>query len=196
MQRKHIWHHPVIFLAICIAIMIGTRSSLFRSHWEVPDFTLAAFFLAGVYMRKYIYSIILLTGVVLIDFVSIKNGVSSWCVTPAYAYLVPTYLSLWWGGTHFRNLRISSIHQLLALIGIVFLCGTLAFWISTGSFYLFSGYYDSTVFVEKFYRAHYNFPKYLGSVFLYVSIFALATNFVQIISGSFGPSMQQLKKRN
>jgi hypothetical protein len=131
----------VIGVLFVIAMWL-TRSHEIVSVLKFPDVTLAAFFLAGIFTRRSFTPALLLINAALIDYVAIVHGgVSDYCVTPAYVFLIPTYLTLWGCGRWvqlqpvgtWRSLMRSAIALSLGVLG--------AFFISNASFYAFSGYF-------------------------------------------------------
>ncbi len=78
-----------------------------------------------------------------IDYLAIAyGGVSSWCVTPAYPLLIPTYGTLWLGGRLCRHQALDKITGVAAIFGTLLASTSIAFLISNLSFYAWSGYFD------------------------------------------------------
>ena len=102
-------------LAACVALMIVTRGKHLGIGFNLPDATLAIFFIAGIYLRRIAYPVLLMAAATLIDYFAVRHGASGWCITPAYAFLIPTYLTMWCGGKFFASLDIASVRQ-----GLVF----------------------------------------------------------------------------
>lgn len=159
-------------LAACVAVMIGTRGKHFGVGFNLPDATLAIFFIAGIYLRQIAYPVLLMASATMIDYFSVQNGASSWCITPAYLFLIPTYLTMWFGGKTFSSLDIASIGQGLAFGAELFTSSALAFTISSGGYYLFSGHFAEPTVAEFIQRALQYSPSYIGNVFIYM-IFAI-----------------------
>jgi hypothetical protein len=131
----------------------------------LPDATLAIFFLGGLYLRNYLITPIFLLTAGASDYFSIQNGVSSWCITPAYLLLIPTYLIMWAGGRRFSNLKNESLRTTLPTLII---CSTLAFFVSSGGYYIFSGRYQGEqIFIKFSYALANYYPAYVGSALLY-----------------------------
>ncbi|GAB6068725.1 hypothetical protein JCM13664_20460 [Methylothermus subterraneus] len=125
-----------------LALMAATRFHHFGSVQTLPDASLAAFFLAGLAGSPRWGFVALVAAAGLIDWLAIRyGGVSGWCVTPAYLFLVPTYATLWLGGRLGRKLGGAG-----AIFGILAGSTLLAFLISNLSFYAFSGYFATTGF--------------------------------------------------
>jgi len=162
----------VLFLTLIFLI----RGPFLDSMVHIPDPTLSLFFIAGVYLRVWQVPIVLLAGAGLTDFYSFQSGVNTFCLSPAYPFLIPTYLSLWFGGKLFQNFEINSAEFTVKLIGVLFAATLLAFLISSGGFYLWSGRFENLTWVDFGGRIIKYFPSYNGMTFLYITI---AVVFVQ-----------------
>jgi hypothetical protein len=149
-----------------IALMVLTRFHHFGDLLHLPDASLAVFFFAGFYRKKSFF-VFLLAMAALIDYIAIKNGVSDWCVSPAYIFLIPTYAVMWLAGRHcstFQSLKISALATSICLVA---LATSAAFIISNGGFYLFSGRFDDLSLVDYFVRVVQYYPSYLSAALIY-----------------------------
>ena len=87
---------PTIALFLLMAL---TRTSHFGSAISLPDATLAIFYLLGLFSGGLISIGILMAEAGLIDYLAITQaGVSDYCISPAYVFLVPTYLAMYAAG--------------------------------------------------------------------------------------------------
>jgi hypothetical protein len=80
-------------------LMAATCSHHFATALHVPDASWAVFFVAGFYLRPLwtFPALLALAGVS--DYVAITSfGVSDFCMSPAYGFLLPAYGSLWFAG--------------------------------------------------------------------------------------------------
>lgn len=133
-----------LFVAL-VALMLATRFHHFGTALHLPDASMAIFFLGGLYLRKHwqFAVFVLLAGV--IDWAAVSlAGVSDFCVTPAYSFLLPAYAVLWYGGrlcTDRVQLTWTSA-ALTLLAGLV--CASLSFAISNGAFYWIGGRHPDT----------------------------------------------------
>lgn len=160
-----------------IGAMLLTRFHHFGSALSLPDASLAVFFFAGFYPRKILLPLLMLEAV-LIDYIAIANGTSGWCVSPAYVFLIPTYAVMWGAGRLTQALHYSTTKN--AVISAVFMVSatTLAFLISNGSFYFFSGKFDAMLIAEYTSKVMHYFPAYISSTLLYtLAGFAIKTLF-------------------
>jgi hypothetical protein len=126
-------------ILILIAIMAATRIHHFGSALSLPDASLAVFFLMGLLSgnRWLLGLLLLLAG--LLDYIAINQfGVSDWCISPAYIFLIPTYAILWFAGRYCSRFKSMIFKNLALQFGVLFLATSTAFVISNASFYLLS----------------------------------------------------------
>ena len=99
MHAKRLSRSELAIACALAALMAATRFHHFGSAFHLPDASLAVFFLGGLYLRRTAAFGAYIGLAALLDYVAIVHGgVSDWCVTPAYAFLLPTYACLWWAG--------------------------------------------------------------------------------------------------
>jgi len=164
-----------------IALMVMTRFHHFGDVLHLPDASLAVFFFAGFYRKKALFGFLLALAA-LIDFVAIKNGTSSWCVSPAYVFLIPTYAVMWFAGRYCSTVKAMRIAELTKSVGLLLLATSVAFAISNGSFYLFSGRYGDVSLGDYFVRVAQYYPSYVGAALMYtVAGYAIVKLFSSLI---------------
>ena len=147
-----------------IALMALTRFHHFGDVLHLPDATLAVFFFAGFYRKKALFPfLVVLAG--LIDTIAISNGTSSWCVSPAYVFLIPTYAVMWFAGRYCSTFKMT---ELLMQFGVITLATSAAFAISNGSFYVLSGRYPDLSWGQYFSRVAMYYPLYVSSALVYI----------------------------
>ena len=149
-----------------IALMVMTRFHHFGDVLHLPDASLAVFFFAGFYRKKALLGFLLALAA-LIDYVAIENGTSSWCVSPAYVFLIPTYAVMWFAGRYCSTFKAMNIAELAKSAGLLMLATSAAFAISNGSFYLFSGHYEDVSLAGYFVRVAQYYPSYVGAALIY-----------------------------
>ena len=148
------------FAAIFI-LMAATRMH-FSGH--LPDASLAAFLLAGFVLDSPIAFAVLLLEAGALDYLAIsKFGVSDFCVTPAYWFLIPAYGIVWQAG---RSLAAKANAARFSIIPLLAL--TAAFLISNGAFFLFSGKFGNTGIVEYAASVAKYYPPYVLGTYLYL----------------------------
>jgi hypothetical protein len=150
-----------------IALMALTRFHHFGDVLHLPDASLAVFFFAGFY-RKKVFFVFLLALAGLIDYVAIANGTSSFCVSAAYVFLIPTYAVMWFAGRYCAASKSLKMADLAMQFGLITLATSTAFAISNGSFYLFSGRYPDLSWGQYFSRVAMYYPPYVSSALLYM----------------------------
>ncbi len=171
-----------------VILMVMTRYSAFHT-WGLPSATLAVFFVAGIYLRQYLFPVLLIATAGLTDYFSIQAGTSDWCITPAYMFLIPTYLSLWFAGRQFEELEIHTFKELSQLTLFLFLSTTAAFIISTGSYHMLSGRYDDVPVLEQVVNSMKYYPRYIGGAFFYMGIFLASMKVKSCLADASGSSM-------
>lgn len=125
---------------VLTTLMLMTRSHHFATAIHLPDASLAVFFLAGRYLRQWWTIIVYFLLALITDYFVIHyQGVSNYCFTVSYAFLLPTYASLWVGGFYTRQLSFLQFNGLTGLVTIVAFSTAIAFFISNTSFYWLSG---------------------------------------------------------
>ena len=124
-------------LVVLMMLMAATRTSHFGNTVVLPDVTLAAFFFAGLWLNGRAPFAILMAEAVLIDYWAITQlGVSDFCISPAYLFLLPCHAVLWQAGRMARQWPLVNVvnaaKQLLSLGAAI----VLAFIVSNGSFFV------------------------------------------------------------
>lgn len=147
-----------------MALMAVTRGHHFASIEHLPSASWAVFFLAGFYLRRAWVFAALLAEAAFIDYAAITwGGVSSFCVTPAYAFLLPAYGSLWLAGRWFAQRYALSWKTLLPFGGSLLVGTTASELFSSGGFYFLGGRYPDPTLVEFGARLLKYFPQMLQS---------------------------------
>lgn len=152
-----------------IALMAATRMHHFGTPLHLPDASLAVFLLAGFFIASPVLFGALLLEAGLLDYVAITHfGVSDYCVTSAYGFLIPTYAVMWYAGRHYARIHQHSWRSLGVFAGLSFAATSVAFFISSGSFYLFSGRFPALSVAEYAHRVAQYYLPYLSGVAVYL----------------------------
>lgn len=160
---------PFLLSAVLIALMGVTRMHHFGSSLHLPDASLAVFLLAGFLVASPLLFGVLLAEAALLDYVAITHmGVSDYCVTAAYWFLIPTYAVLWVAGRAYAKHHQDSLRSLGLFSAISFAAVSAAFFISNGAFYLFSGRYPDMNISEYAARVAQYYVPYLTSAVIYL----------------------------
>ncbi|MGH8647004.1 MAG: hypothetical protein ACREX4_22120 [Gammaproteobacteria bacterium] len=174
----------VMIVLTLAALMAATRSHHFAATLHLPDASWAVFFLAGFYLRPlWVFPALLaLAGVS--DYVAIAwLGVSDFCASPAYGFLLPAYGALWLAGRWYAGRHRSALSTLVPLAGSVVFGAAVCEIISSGGFYFFSGRFAETSLVELGLRLAKYFPPALVSLAFWMGI-AIVVHIVFTLAGS------------
>jgi hypothetical protein len=170
MPRKISTQSLAIALAIALMVIV-TRGHHFASINVLPSASYAAFFIAGYYLRSSIMFVILLALCAGLDMAAVTwGGVSNFCVTPAYGFLLPAYGTMWLAG---RWTAVNTSWQsgsLFKLAGVVVVSSAIAELFSSGGFYFFGGRYENPTLVEFGARLVKYYPKQLEAVAFWVVV--------------------------
>lgn len=135
----------IAFAILIMSLMIvATRghSSWVSAFVHLPDFTLPALFIAGVYLRNILVPIFLIALAMGVDwYVITYNSVSDFCVTDAYSMLVPAYLAMYFGGSMLNSLTTDSAKSFVNISAVVMTAGFTSWLISSASFYWMAPYF-------------------------------------------------------
>ena len=174
-----------IITLLLAAVMAATRWHHFGSAFSLPDASLAVFFLAGFYLRSPLFFAGLLAEATLIDFLAVTvGGVSDFCISPAYIFMIPTCAVLWFAGRWYAARHRQTWSTLLPLGGALLMSVGAAFLISDGSFYLFSGRLPDMGAADYFTQAIRHFPSYALHTALYVLLAAIVHVVAIVATGS------------
>ena len=150
-------------------LMAATRMHHFGSALHLPDASLAVFLLAGFFIARPLLFAGLLLEAGALDYVAIAHlGVSDYCVTPAYWFLIPTYAVLWYAGRYYARIHQYSLRSLGVFAGLSVAALSAAFLISNGAFYLFSDRYPAMGMAEYAARVAQYYSQYLAGGLLYL----------------------------
>jgi hypothetical protein len=167
--------HQMIVGVLLVALMVVTRGQHFASVSALPSASWAVFFLAGFYLSTRWAFPGLLALAAALDFSAVFfAGVSSYCLSPAYGFLIPAYGSLWLAGRWFASKYQFSWTTTLFLSASVVTGAAMATVFSSGGFYWFSGRYTDPTVIEFGQRFIQYFPQYLGTLSFYVAIAAVS----------------------
>lgn len=163
--------HQITVAIVLALMMIFTRSHHFASVHHLADASWAIFFLAGIYLRPVWALPAFFALSWWLDFAAYTwGGVSGFCLTPAYVFLLPAYGSLWLAGRWFAkqyslNWRSAAPFAASSFTGLA-LCELF----SSGGFYFFSGRFADTTLAEFGTRLMKYFPLYAETFVTYLGI--------------------------
>jgi hypothetical protein len=159
--------------SVLVLLLVATRGQHFATLHSLPGASWAVFFLAGVYLRPAWIFPALLAVVTAMDLTPWLMGEGQFCITTAYAFLLPAYGSLWLAGHWYAGHHRLALSTLLPLGLSMFLGAAACELFSSGGFYFFSGRFAEPNMMEFAGRLVKYFPSYLGSFAFYVGIAAL-----------------------
>lgn len=165
----------IAIFAILAALMAATRFNHFGTAISLPDASLAIFFLGGLYLARLARAsiaafVVLILEAGLVDYYATSvQGVSAWCMTSAYWFLIPTYGSLWLAGRWFALRHTMEGKGLVGLALTAWAASSFAFMFSNTAFYLFSGYFASMSAVEYASRVSQYYGSYVSMTLLYIA---------------------------
>ncbi|MGH8613762.1 MAG: hypothetical protein ACREYF_17525 [Gammaproteobacteria bacterium] len=162
-------------IAFALALlMAATRSHHFAAALHLPDASWAVFFLAGVYLRAIWVFPALLAGAAFLDFAAITwGGVSSFCISPAYGFLLPAYGALWLAGRWYARRQRFQLATLIPLVSSMLVGAAVCELFSSGGFYFLSGRFDPSLTEFGTRLARY-LPPSLAAMAFYVALAAIA----------------------
>lgn len=167
--------HAGLFAAFA-ALMLATRFHHFGTALHLPDASMALFFLGGLYLRRHWQFAVFIVLAVAIDWIAIEHaGVSDFCVTPAYSFLLPAYAVLWYGGRLYADRLQPSWRSMTGAALVALACASLSFAISNGAFYWLGGRYANPYVAEYLARAWQWGPLFVRTTLAYVVV-ALAAH--------------------
>ncbi len=163
----------LIIALLLLGLMVATRFHHFGSVTHLPDASWAVFIAAGFFLRRMSLFLVFMGAAVLIDFLAITQfGVSSFCISSAYGFLVPAYGVLWLGGRWLRAHFHKDWSMLMSLAAMVVVSSSVAFVISSGSFYLLSATTAETSLMGFAEQSMTYFPWFLQATAAYVAVIA------------------------
>lgn len=176
-------------MAALVLLMAATRFGHFGSALALPDASYAVFFLGGLYLGRgrgrgaLAILALLLVEAVLVDHYAINfRGISGWCVTSAYSFLIFAYGTLWAVGRWFAPRHDLTVKGLAGLLLAGTVAGSAAFVIANVSFYLLAGYFDSMSVVQYVAGVSQYYSSYVAVALFYIGL-AAATQMLFRVAG-------------
>ena len=158
-----------------IALMVLTCCHHFGDVLHLPDASLAVFFMAGLWFGGLRFFSVLLLEAALIDYVAISHmGVSDYCVSPAYVFLIPTYAALFFAGRAATPFKTMRVRDLSLQLGLLVMASSVAFMISNSSFYVLSDRFTDLNWMQYADRVAQYYVPYVSGALVY-SVVIIAT---------------------
>lgn len=182
------FRNQIIIVSLLILLMILTRSHHFASAHNLADASWAIFFLAGIYLRSVWPLLGLFALSVGLDFAATAwGGVSDFCITPAYIFLLPAYTSLWLAGRWYAKRYQFAWSTVMPLSASILTGLTLCELFSGGGFYFFSGRIAEASLGEFGGQMIKYFPLYIETFVFYVGIAVMIHALFTLIVQQFNP---------
>jgi hypothetical protein len=161
----------IAIFAILTLLMLATRTHHFASLNHLPSASIAIFFLAGMYLRniKMFWFFYILT--VTVDLASsYYRGQFGDCITTSYPALVLSYAAMFTAGFYTRPNWQQSVWQvnIIKVALAMFIASSIAFFISNGSYYAFSGKFPVLSWAEYATRVDKYYVKSISNPIFYV----------------------------
>jgi len=161
----------IIAGASLAALMIATRGQHFASVDALPSASWAVFFLAGALLRPMWALPALFVLSSLLDFASLATGtITDWCLSPAYWAVALAYATLWLGGALYARMHRDRWSTVPKLALMLVATASIAYLISKGGFYFFSGRYPDATVSGFIARIPQYYPRSLGTLAGYVGV--------------------------
>ena len=137
--------------ALLLLLMAATRFSHAGGAGLLPDASWAVFFIGGFYLARdsrWALTALFLT-VTGTDLLAIRYyGISNYCATPAYGFIVPGYSLLWLGGAWLRRQYRHVPLDLVRLCGSFVISVTGCFLLTHTAFYWLGGRIEHPTIAE------------------------------------------------
>lgn len=118
--------------------MLLTRGSHVLTALSLPDASVMLFLLGGVLLRSIGWFVLLFVLAACTDFgVAALDPAQGFCLSKGYWGMIPAYAAMWLGGLWLANSQ--QAFAPIPFLVVTLLSSTLAFVISTQTYYLFSG---------------------------------------------------------
>jgi hypothetical protein len=165
-----------------LALMLLTRVTHLGSALQLPSASTAVFFLGGFYLGGTVISRLrvspfwlFLASVVVADFGNYFAGhTSGFCLTPAYAAMLPAYWLLWQGGRWLARSSATGF-RFVALAALSWaVVGSVSYLLRNGVFYWLSGRYPDPNMAQYLERLSQYFLPFVTAPLVYlIGAFAL-----------------------
>ena len=164
-----------------IGVILLTRSSHFGTNFLLPDATIAALFLIGIWMQKIRWLAIAITVAFAVDFYALGfAGVSDYCMSLGYWGLIPTYAMVWGVGRYIA--KQEKPFALQVFVPAAFIVVSLAFVLSNAFWYSFSEKVNTLTVAEFSARVAPYYTPYLGYSAFYLGVAWIAQAAFQKLS--------------
>jgi hypothetical protein len=190
---SNIQTRSIAIFAALAALMAATRFNHFGSAVSLPDASYAVFLLGGLYLSRFArvsaaaFSVLIIEAGLIDYYATSVQGISDWCMSPAYWFLIPTYGGLWLVGRWFATRNAMNGHAMegkgLTVFALAaWAASSFAFAFSNATFYLFSGRFADMSTAEYTSRIAQYYASYVSVALLYIACAVALHMAVDIIS--------------
>ena len=159
---------------VLLLVMAATRSYHLATLLHLPDASPALFFVGGLLSMAGWWFGGLLLAAALIDYFAITyGGVGSFCISPAYVFLVPAYLVMWLAGIRVARGPLLGASRLISGVILLSVASLASFFLSTASFHFLSGRIAAPGLDSLMAVTASHLPAWMGSSFAYVGVVLL-----------------------
>ena len=160
---------PVRLWFVFAVLILLTRSTHLAFAAALPDATIALMLLGGMWIRRWPGFAGLMAMAFAADWLATGTlGVPDYCLSPAYAGLVPAYLAVWLCGWW---LQAKSPHaSLLAWLGTTLVASSISFMVSNAFWYAFSEGFNGWPVARFAVDVLPYYPAYAGTALAYVAL--------------------------
>ncbi|MFM9912651.1 MAG: hypothetical protein ACKVN9_03875 [Methylophilaceae bacterium] len=149
--------------------MLLTRGSHVLTLVALPDASLALLLLGGLMLKRANWFLTFVVLATAIDFGAASvDSLQGFCITNGYWGMLPTYAAMWLGGRWLAKQQDAFAAMPYAVVGLI--STSIAFVISTQTYYLFSGRFPNTGVLETMQYGWEYLPSYLGFTAMYLAV--------------------------
>ena len=168
-----IFNNKFLVLLILLFIMFISRGGHFINLINFPDASLIIFLSLGFLSFDLVIFSLFFIFAAAIDFgLAIFNPQLGFCLTNGYWGLIPTYMVMFFFGRFINKNNLMNDSFKLITVGALSI--SLAFIISTNTYYMFSGRFGNPTLLDSFFHGWKYYPEYILPNLMYLLIFALA----------------------
>ena len=158
----------LFLISFLVFLMFLTRGSHFLTEFSIPDASLIIFLCLGLLIPSILLFCVFFILTAVIDFGSgFFDNSLVFCLTDGYWGLIPTYLVMFFAGKLIKSYDI----KFNKFFVVVLVSTTLAFIISTNTYFMFSDRFGNPSFFTSIQYGWNYFPAYLIPNLIYGSIF-------------------------
>ena len=171
MQNNLTLSKQFLIAAAIAFFMLLTRGSHVLTHVSLPDASLALFLLGGLLLKRSAWFAGFFVLATVIDFgAAAFDPAQGFCLTNGYWGLIPAYGAMWLGGLWLSKQADIFAPKLKAISSYILVSlGTtsMAFVISTQTYYLFSGRFPAQGLIESMQHGWEYLPSWMGFAAMY-----------------------------